>query len=205
MSVRKTFVLPGQRGLDGMLLDKTRKSAQEIERQTACFSLVYDPAPAYVNDHCFTIDRESAIHLFHITGTSGRSPYFPGNEVSFGHAVSQDLRSWKAQPNLLSPDPSTAYEPDHIYAPFVIHKDQRFYMYYAGVSKKALLESICLAWSDDLHHWEKFPFNPIFRPSIHWAQYEPFSNIWGCCRVSTRYLPSSLWLYPVLCNLGQRL
>lgn len=182
MSARKNFILPGPRGLDGMLLTKTSRSDQEIKRQAACFTLVYDPAPAYVNDHCFMIDRSGAIHLFHIVGVSGHGPYFPGNEVSFGHAISRDLRSWDIQPNLLSPDPSTSYEPDHIYAPFMIDKDQRYFMFYTGVSKKAMIESMCLAWSDDLDRWEKFPFNPIFRPSIHWAQYKPSSGIWGCCR-----------------------
>jgi hypothetical protein len=64
----------------------------------------------------------------------------------------------------------------------VIQKDGQYYLYYAGVSVSRQIESMCLAISGDLWHWQKHSANPVFRPSRHWAEYEPGSGTWGCCR-----------------------
>ena len=155
--------------------------AQEIQDQAGCFHLVYDTGSRYVNDHCF-ISEGGNLHLLHITGAAGGGPYDVGNEVTFGHAVSTDLKSWQSMPDVLSINPPSSFEPHHIFAPFVIHNGGEFFLFYAGINQKTQNESLCLAVSRNLEQWEKYPYNPVFRPSLQWAEYSPGSGIWGCCR-----------------------
>lgn len=153
----------------------------EIQRQMTCFEPVYEDPGGYVNDHCF-VAREGEVHLFHITGMPGKGPYVEGNEVSFGHAVSRDLRQWEARPECLRYDPSRRWEADHIFAPYVFRNKEEYFMFYAGINFTEKVERMCLATSDDLETWAKHPFNPIFVPSRSWAQWDVKSPIWGCCR-----------------------
>lgn len=156
--------------------------AAEILAQADCFQPVYQPALRYVNDHCFFPSNDGSLHLFHITGNPGGRPYEAGNEETFGHAVTTDLKSWYALPNVLSIDPASTFEPHHLFAPFIIAHNGLYFLFYAGINQQRMHESMCLAVSEDLERWEKHPANPVFRPSRHWAEYEPGSGIWGCCR-----------------------
>lgn len=156
--------------------------AAQILEQARCFQQVYAPDGRYVNDHCFCEDAGGALHLFHITGKRGGGPYDAGNEETFGHAQTRDLLAWQARADVLSIDPAKPYEAHHIFAPFVIRHNGCYYLYYAGVNQQRMHESMCLAVSDDLEHWIKHPANPVFRPSRQWAEYEPGSGVWGCCR-----------------------
>lgn len=157
-------------------------SADELRRQASCFQLVYDSGTRYVNDHSFIRGRDNRWHLFHIVGPVGKGCYDPGSEVSFGHAVSTDLRTWQPASDMLSVDPDSKHEPHHLFAPYVCEKDGTYFMFYAGINQTLKIESMCLARSGDLCRWEKHPFNPVFRPSRNWAEYSPNSGVWGCCR-----------------------
>lgn len=161
--------------------DKLSFHTAQIRAQAGCFRLVYDIKPRYVNDHCF-IEAGGRLHLFHITGSAGGGPYDSGNEVTFGHAVTTDLLNWHALPDVLSVDPVSSFEPHHIFAPYVIRHQDRFYLFYAGINQVIQAEAMCLAVSDDLVSWHKHPFNPVFRPSYVWAEYNPGSGVWACCR-----------------------
>jgi beta-fructofuranosidase len=153
-----------------------------MRKQAECFRLVYDSGPRYVNDHSFVQGKDGTYHLFHIVGPVGKGCYDPGSEVSFGHATSRDLLAWKPAPSVLAIDPDSSHEPHHIFAPYVCAKDGIYFLYYAGINQELKAESMCLATSADLFHWSKHPSNPVFRPSRHWADYEPGSGTWGCCR-----------------------
>jgi hypothetical protein len=154
----------------------------QVMQQASCFQPVYETGSRYVNDHCFICSSNGDLHLFHITGKSGGGPYDAGNEDTFGHALSTDLKTWHAEPDVLAIDPASSFEPHHIFAPFIIQAFGRFNMFYAGINQQTMQESMCLAVSDDLQDWEKDPANPVFRPSRDWAEYAPGSGIWGCCR-----------------------
>ncbi len=160
----------------------SQKSTAAMEEQSRCFRLVYDIAPQYVNDHCFLREENGNIHLFHIAGLIGKRCYDAGNEVTFGHATSRDLVEWKREADCLSNDPNSRHEPDHICAPYVCNAGGKYFLLYGGGNVKSQIEAMCLACSDDLYNWTKHPANPIFRPSRHWAEHEPFSGLWGCCR-----------------------
>jgi len=157
-------------------------SKEEIRRQAACFQLVYDSGSRYVNDHSFVRAKDGRWHLFHIVGPVGKGCYDPGSEVSFGHAVSANLRTWQQADDVLSIAPQSRHEPHHLFAPFVCEKDGAYSLFYAGINQTLKIESMCLARSDDLYRWEKHAFNPVFRPSRNWAEYSPNSGVWGCCR-----------------------
>jgi sucrose-6-phosphate hydrolase SacC (GH32 family) len=157
-------------------------SDDELRRQAACFKLVYDSGSRYVNDHCFVRAQDGRFHLFHIVGPVGKGCYDAGSEISFGHAVSNDLRTWQRADDVLSIDPNSKHEPHHIFAPYVCEKDGTYYMFYAGINQQRKIESMCLACSEDLFHWQKHACNPVFRPSRNWAEYAPNSGVWGCCR-----------------------
>ena len=143
---------------------------------------MYDSGRRYVNDHSFIRGRDGKYHLFHIVGPVGKGCYDPGSEVSFGHAVSADLRTWQTADDVLSIDPASRHEPHHLFAPYVCEKDGTYFLFYAGINQTLKIESMCLACSDDLFHWRKHAFNPVFRPSRNWAEYAPNSGVWGCCR-----------------------
>lgn len=153
-----------------------------MQEQASCFRLVYDTSPRYVNDHSILRDSADVFHLFHIVGPAGKGCYDADSEVSFGHATSSDLLTWKREPDVLTIDPDSTYEPHHIFAPFVCEKDGAFYLFYSGINQERKMESVCLATSPDLYTWTKHPHNPIFRPSRHWAEYAPGSGVWACCR-----------------------
>ena len=147
-----------------------------IQAQKSCFLPVYDSCCRYVNDHCLIQARDGIWHLFHIAGPSGKGCYDDGSEISFGHATSHDLRNWQPQADILGIDPQSKHEPHHLFAPYVIERDQLYYLFYSGINVEMKMESLCLAVSDDLANWRKHPFNPVFRPSRHWAEYRPSSG-----------------------------
>ncbi|NCO36325.1 MAG: hypothetical protein AUJ92_15275 [Armatimonadetes bacterium CG2_30_59_28] len=154
----------------------------ENEQEASCFHLVYDSAPRYVNDHCFVTAKDGTFHLFHIVGPVGKGCYDEGSEITFGHASSRGLLTWIPHPDVLSVQPESLHEPHHIFAPFVVERNGVYHLFYAGINQQRQAESLCLATSRDLYSWVKFPANPIFRPSIHWAEYRPGSGVWACCR-----------------------
>ena len=135
-----------------------------------------------MNDHCFIRGINDTYHLFHIVGPIGEGCYDANSEISFGHAVSKNLIKWDPKPDCISIDPGSAYEPHHIFAPYICKKDDKYFMFYTGINTDNKTESMCLAISEDLFNWSKHPYNPVFRPSRYWAEHSPLSGIWGCCR-----------------------
>ena len=157
-------------------------SEEEVRRQAKCFQLVYDSGRRYVNDHSFIRGKDGKFHVFHIVGPVGKGCYDPGSEVSFGHAISADSRTWQPAEDVLSIDPNSRHERHHVFAPYVCEKNGTYFLFYAGINQVEKIESMCLASSDDLFRWRKHAFNPVFRPSLNWAEYAPKSGVLGCCR-----------------------
>jgi len=141
--------------------------------QPCAFKLVYDPSDHYVNDHCLIRDAAGEWHLFYI--------YFPRDnrrtkagryEYGIGHAVSRDLLAWRFVDIVLREVPGT-WEGGAIYAPYVAQAPNgRYVMLYCG-SSETESQQIGAALSDDLYKWDKFPGNPILRPSDAWANWTP--------------------------------
>ncbi len=64
----------------------------------------------------------------------------------------------------------------------IVSSIRSYALIYSGINSENKTESMCLAVSNDLYTWTKHPSNPVFRPSRNWAEYNPLSDIWECCR-----------------------
>lgn len=92
--------------------------------------------------------------------------------VSIGHAVSQDLRSWRALPGALHPGPAGAWDDYTTWTGSVIRHDRLWYLFYTGTchDEDGLVQRIGLATSSDLIGWEKHPANPLITADPQWYE-----------------------------------
>lgn len=127
------------------------------------FRRIYDPSVGessqwYINDHTIIRGPDGTWHLFGITHPE---PADPNNETNFAHATAPTLHGpWTKQPYALSVDPS--YGETHLWAPYVLHANGRYYMFYAGGGTDPTRSEINVATSPDLWHWTRWPGGPLF-------------------------------------------
>ncbi len=109
----------------------------------------------------FTVVRhDSRWHFFYIERRLVEAtPFFPGNEIYFGHASTADLFEWEVHDPVMLINPGT-WEGAHVWAPFVLPYQGRFLMAYTGVNSY-LSQNVGIAESDDLFTWHRFKNNPI--------------------------------------------
>ena len=128
------------------------------------FQKIYDPGvgetqPWYINDHTIVRGPDGTWHLFGITHPE---PAAPEDEDSFAHATAPSLHGpWTKQPPALSTDPSRGES--HLWAPYVVHFRDLYYMFYAGGGPDSTQAEISVATSPDLWHWTRHPADPLFR------------------------------------------
>jgi hypothetical protein len=138
----------------------------------------------------FTIVRDDAgmFHVYGITGEliGGHGWEYDGQERTFCHVTSSDLRHWKSESPVLSihdkfyPDGNGRYQNRNIWAPHIIRTKQKYYMYYTSVNN-AVSQSISLAISDDLYHWKEYEQNPVLTlEHSSWADWA--RDRWADCR-----------------------
>jgi arabinan endo-1,5-alpha-L-arabinosidase len=126
------------------------------------FELVYDPSigehePWYINDHTFVRDGEGTWHLIGITHAEPANPF---DEKHLAHATAPALHGpWTKQPFALSTDASAGET--HLWAPHVIHHDDRYWMFVCGGGEPKSAYRIQLATSDDCTTWTRHPQNPM--------------------------------------------
>ncbi len=109
----------------------------------------------------------NTIHLFHITDP-GRS-WQHGGERLFGHATSQNLRSWTTLSRIDSlytnPELPNSWSESGVWAPHVVEHNGEYFMFYTGVEFPAAtpnsnhFQRIGLAKSTDLNYWERYNFS----------------------------------------------
>jgi beta-fructofuranosidase len=77
--------------------------------------------------------------------------------VSIGHAVSSDLRSWTVVDDALAPSPTEAWDDKSTWTGSVIAHDGRWVMLYTGTSHAdaGLVQRVGSATSTDLYTWER--------------------------------------------------
>lgn len=99
-------------------------------------------------------------HFFYIERrlTEG-TPFYPGNEIYFGHASTGDFFDWEVHDPVMLIRPGT-WEGAHVWAPTVLRHGGRFVMAYTGVNEH-ISQDIGLAFSADLFDWERWDGNPI--------------------------------------------
>jgi len=109
----------------------------------------------------FTVaPREGRYHFFYIERRLVEgTPFYPGNEVYFGHASTADFFDWEVHDPVMFVRPGT-WEGAHVWAPFILPRQGGFVMAYTGVNR-FISQDIGLAFSDDLFEWERWEGNPI--------------------------------------------
>ncbi|GAB3423695.1 family 43 glycosylhydrolase [Flindersiella endophytica] len=128
------------------------------------FVHVYDPStgenePWYYNDHTMVRNVETGVwHVFAITHAE---PANPLDEKSFGHATAPSPQGpWIKQPFAFTADPAAGES--HIWAPYVMYHNGRYYMFYCAGTQDHTAYRIHLATSTDLETWTRSSANPLF-------------------------------------------
>ncbi len=91
----------------------------------------------------FPIFRDGICNLFHMM------------PPVIAHHVSRDLLHWEARPVAVAPGAPGEPDSENNATGCVVEHGGRFFLFYTGN------QNICLAVSDDLDHWEKYPGNPV--------------------------------------------
>jgi beta-xylosidase len=126
------------------------------------FERIYDPSegetePWYINDHCFTRDRDGTWHLIGITHPE---PFAPFDELHLAHATAPGLHGpWTKRPFALSTD--VAAGETHLWAPHGIEHDDRYWMFVCAGGPSPAEYRIHLATSDDCATWTRHEANPL--------------------------------------------
>lgn len=100
--------------------------------------------------------------------------------VSVGHAVSQDLRTWEILPDALRPsDNEDAWDNKTTWTGSIIQHEDVWYMFYTGSrhADEGLIQRVGLATSPDLITWTRYGQYPLIEANSQW--YEKLSlDIW---------------------------
>ena len=136
----------------------------------------------YVKDY-YMFREGDTFHLFYNVGNAGETQQWfeAGNEKAFGHATSKDLKTWEHHPRVLEAVPAS-WEGMVVSAPSIIKHDGTYYMFYTGFDDRVPgKQTVGLATSKDLFHWERHPGNPVYE-APEWAERRP--DGWIDCRDS---------------------
>jgi beta-fructofuranosidase len=112
----------------------------------------------------WTVTDGPDVHLFFLQAPrSLGDPDLRHWNVSIGHAVSPDLRSWELVPDALAPGPPGAWDDYTTWTGSVHAFGDGWAMLYTGTSRAedGLIQRIGLATSPDLIGWTKHPANPV--------------------------------------------
>ena len=119
----------------------------------------FRPVSGRVADFC-VIEHEGRYHFFYIERRLQEgTPFYPGNEIYFGHASTANLFDWEAHDPVMLVRPNS-WEEAHVWAPFILKRGDLFVMFYTGINRH-ISQDIGLAFSRDLFEWERWDRNPI--------------------------------------------
>lgn len=114
----------------------------------------------WINDPNGLIYYKGNYHLFY--------QYNPKDcewgSMHWGHAVSKDMMHWKDLPIALTPDQPYDNCPEGgCFSGSAVEKDGILYLFYTGAVKKdgKLIQTQCMAYSEDGIHFHKYEHNPI--------------------------------------------
>lgn len=178
------------RNLDYECFQEAMKEHREF--QADWLKIGYAPNGFYVKDFCL-FEHAGEFHLFHIAGTPGVSCCLPGNEIWFGHATTRDFLTWETHAPCFYINPGS-WDGGHVFAPFVLQKDDWFWMFYTGCTPENT-QRIGLARSQDLFNWKRVGLKPIIRPEkFEWA-FCPTENGAACRDPHVSQVGNEFWLY----------
>jgi hypothetical protein len=120
----------------------------------------FRPVSGACADFCM-IEYEGVYHAFYIERRlKDGTPFYPGNEIYFGHASTPDFFTWEVHNPVMLIVPESDWECGHVWAPVILKHGGRYVMAYTGLNYECS-QDIGLAFSDDLFSWTRDPNNPI--------------------------------------------
>ena len=180
----KKKLKPGKYTLQATITDQMTGKILKAEHKFGVSGkkdpLVYETPFKFVKDFSIIQDDTGLYHIFSITGEfyKGHDWQPKGNERTFSHGTSKDLKTWTYHKPVLSisdkdyADGVEKYENRNIWAPHVIKKGDTYYMFYTSINNN-VSQSISLATSKDLYNWTKYENNPIVTmEGVDWAVWE---------------------------------
>ena len=150
----------------------------------------YRPTDGYFGDP-IPFFWDGVYHMFYL-----KAPLEPKRHgasfTSYAHVSTRDFLSWVEHPTVIEPTPGGP-DSESCWTGSIIEKGGIFYLFYTGFAGWTAPnpQTICVATSRDLDHWEKHPGNPILLPDTrkyqlaHWR--DPFvfwSEDEGCYLMS---------------------
>ncbi len=112
-------------------------------------------------------------HIFYLQAPRALGdPAQRHHSATIGHAVSRDLRDWRALPDAVHPGPPGDWDDLATWTGSVVKHHGRWFMLYTGVnrSEQGSIQRIGLAVSDDLLRWSKHPGNPVLEADPRWYE-----------------------------------
>ena len=142
----------------------------------------------WVWDSWFAFDGENH-HAFYLQASRALGdPERRHRNVTVGHAISKDLRSWTVVADALAPSESPAPDSWTTWTGSVIRENNgRWRMFYTGTSREnaGQRQTVCAATSDDLMTWTKVDNLPVVSADARWYKTleggfknEPFRDPW---------------------------
>lgn len=137
----------------------------------------YKPVDGYFGDP-IPFFWNGVYHLFYL-----KAPLEPkrhgASHTSYEHISTRDFIQWEEHPTAIEPTPDSP-DASGCWTGSIIEKDGIFYLFYTGHAPEhpTKPQTICVATSLDLDHWEKSERNPILLPDPelynikHWR--DPF-------------------------------
>lgn len=127
----------------------------------------------WVWDSWYVWDGDTC-HAFYLCASKGLvDPNRRHRNPNVGHAISKDLINWQVLPDALSPSESPAFDSWTTWTGSTVKGDDgRWWMYYTGTSREdgGDIQTVGVAVSDDLTHWEKLSTKPLVTADPTWYE-----------------------------------
>lgn len=141
-------------------------------------------------------------HLFYLSSPPGTLDYPDRVRTTWQHSTTTDLQSWATLPPALEPGPPGSVDSGGIWTGSVVEHDGMYWLFYTAHDPTAANpQTICLATSTDLIHFERHPGNPLLTPvdgcePIDWRDPYVFYNtdegVWWML-IAARSVVGSRW------------
>ncbi len=122
-------------------------------------------------------DADGRHHLFFLKAPRALvDPMQRHFNVSIGHAVSDDWRSWELLPDALRPAECPSWDDYTTWTGSVVKGPERYHLFYTGTSRAHgfAVQRIGRADSDDLITWTRYGTTPLVTADARW--YESFDG-----------------------------
>ena len=118
-------------------------------------------------------DSHGRHHVFFLKARRNlEDPELRHVNVTIGHAVSDDWRTWELLPDALHPASGPSWDDYTTWTGSVVKGPERYHLFYTGTSQAdgVAVQRIGRADSDDLVHWTRFGSRPVVTADPRWYQ-----------------------------------